>query len=300
MSREKILIGIIVLLIGTIITGYLWLNNGNQSPSAVAVVNGKEITYEEFINELKRLYGKEVLNEMINRKIIVEAANRYGIKASQDEIQRQYAELKKDYNSEEDFVGYLKEQVGWTKEQLLEYIEYYILWEELATKDVNISEEQIKDYYENNRSQYGIPERFRIQQIVVATEEEANQVVNELNNGSDFNTLAKERSIDMLTLGNGGDLGMVTIDDPSVDPAILNKAKALEINEIATVPIDSGYAIIRVVDHKDAVQYTLEEVKDRIRREIALSQGNSLPEVLEQLKAEMNVQILDDIIKNID
>jgi len=71
----------------------------------------------------------------------------------------------------------------------------------------------------------------------------------------------------------------------------------MQKNEIAKVQTLEGYAVIRLLETKEAVQYSFEEVKDQVRREMALNQISSLPEVLEQLKLEMNVEILDNRLK---
>lgn len=293
--RTKILYAIIIVLLLIIGFEYVYFDNKAVNEDVVvATIDGENIYQSELVAELKRLYGTETLNEMINRKVITRAAEKYGIEADQKEIDRQYNDFMMDYGTEEDFLAYLKEQLGWTKAELLEYIEYYILWEEIATKDVTISDEELLEHYNANKSSYQDLEKFHIEQIIVETKEEAEQVLKELNSGSDFNTLAKERSIDVFSLGNGGDLGIVTEEDYSVDPEIINKAKEINIGEIASVELSNGtYGVIRLLDRTEATQYSYGDVKEEIRRGLALSQVYSLPEVLEQLKIEMDVEILD-------
>ncbi len=294
--KDRVLVGIIIILLSIILIGSLW-GYKMLSNSTVVIVQGEKITQSEFSEKLKSLYGKEVLNEMINQRVIKIAAEKYKITASQKEIDKEYNELRDVYETEEDFNSFLKEQMGWTKEQLLDYIEYYILWEEIATKDVNVSEEQIEKYYEDNSELFAEPEKVHIEQIIVATEEEAKQVMEEIKNGSDFNTLAKEWSIDILTASKGGALGLVSINDTSVDPYVMNTALSLELNEIEMTSITEGFAVIRVTENIKSIQYSLEESRERIRREIALNQIDSLPEVLEQLKTEFDVQILDPTLR---
>ncbi len=298
MRVNRILVLIITILLITVIVEYLWFDNKIDGDEAVALINNTKITEDEFMTELKDNYGKEVLEDLINKKVIAEAAANYGITANQNEINRQYNEFMKDYDTEEEFIIYLEEQMGWTKDELIDFIEYYTIWEEIATMDINVTDEQISAYFEKNKSNYSIPESFHIQQIVVRSEVEAEQVVNELANGSDFNTLAKERSMDYLSISTGGDLGKLYVNDPSIDPAIIDRAKTMAINDIATVQIGDYYAVIQLLGHEQTIQYSLDEVKEEIRREIALSQANSLPLVLDQLKKDMNVQILDDSLKN--
>lgn len=292
--KNNFLYAVIVLLLLVIGLEYIYFNKDDNEDVVVATIDGENVYQDELVAELKRLYGAETLNELINRKVINKAAAKYDIKVNQTEIDRQYNGFVKDYGTEEDFLAYLKEQLGWTKAELIEYIEYYILWEEIATKDVTISDEELLQHYNSNKSYYQDLEKFHIEQIIVETKEEADQVLNELENGSDFNTLAKERSIDIFSLGNGGDLGIVTEEDYSVDPEIINKAKKMNIGEITLVELSNGgYGVIRLLDRIEANQYSYEDVKEEIRRDLALSQVYSLPEVLEQLKIEMNVEILD-------
>lgn len=269
---------------------------GCNSDTDVAKIGDEGISDQELVQELKRVYGKEVLDEMINKKVVQMTAKKYGIKASQEQIANEFNELKKDYDTEEDFNTYLKEQMGWSKDQLLDYIEYYILWEEIATKDIDVADEHIQAYYGEHVDEYRTPAKMHIQQILVKTKEEANQVLQEISAGSDFNTLAKERSIDVLTANSGGDLGLVSIDDGSISPEILTKAKELKQEELAIVQVDNNYAVIRVLKHIDAKYIPLENVKDKIRREIALQQV-SLTDVMKQLKTDLQVKVLDETLQ---
>jgi len=81
----------------------------------LAVVNQNQITIEEFNQEFKELMlepGKEVkgtdlktlrqayLDQMIERKILVQEARRLEIKVSQEELNQAIYEIKKDYPGE--------------------------------------------------------------------------------------------------------------------------------------------------------------------------------------------------------
>ncbi len=264
----------------------------------IATIGNVDISEDTFVSELKRVYGKEVLDEMINKKVVYMIAEKNQITVDEKEVTRQYDELRKGYSSEDEFVEYLRDQMGWTKNQLLENIKFYILWEEIATKDVVIEEEQIQSYYDENVDFYTDPESFHIEQIIVTTLDEANQLLSELNNGSNFNTLAKELSMDVLSASNGGDIGFVSENDYAIDAAILKEAGTLELNEISSpIELDEGYAVIRVIEYKEETQIPLEEVKGEIRRELALKQVDSLPEILKQLKEDIGVEVYDSTIE---
>lgn len=84
---------------------------------------------------------------------------------------------------------------------------------------------------------------FRVAMILVQTEAEANAVLQELRGGSDFATVAKEKSIGP-NHKNGGDLGEAFPGDfePEIESAIL----ALKVGEISgVVSTKHGFQIFK-------------------------------------------------------
>ena len=268
------------------------------SEDIVATVGSEEISQEQFVKELKSLYGKEVLNDYINQKVIFKAAEKYGIKVEKAEVEREYRKLLIGYETEGDFTSYLKEQMGWNKEQLMKNIEFYILWEELATKDVVIPEVDLKAYYNEHQDEFNEPASAHMAQIIVKNQDEAKQVIEEIKAGSDFNTLAQEKSIDLLTASKGGDIGFVSLEELNLSSKVIDELKNIQVGEISQPhQVEEGYAIFKVLEKKEAVTYSFDQIKGEIRRELALNQTNALQQVLDQLKKEMNVQILDPSLR---
>ncbi|VDY33098.1 Peptidyl-prolyl cis-trans isomerase D [Morganella morganii] len=74
--------------------------------------------------------------------------------------------------------------------------------------NTSVTEEQIQDYYDKNIPRFTVPAKGEYSQITLATEDDAKAVLNELKNGADFKTLAKEKSTDKLTARNGGVIGL--------------------------------------------------------------------------------------------
>lgn len=99
-----------------------------------------------------------------------------------------------------------------------------ILAEEYLQKNIskiNISEEEIKDYYEKNKAQYKEPEGVKLRHILIyvpknadkKTEEKAlnraKQIRAQLLKGAKFEELAKIHSDDTASREKGGDLGIL-------------------------------------------------------------------------------------------
>lgn len=96
----------------------------------------------------------------------------------------------------------------------------------------------------------GSAEQLWARHILVASEDEAKQVLERLNKGETFDDLAKEISTDTASGANGGDLGWF-VEGEMVDP-FYQAAKALAIGEIsAPVQSDFGYHVIQLLGREE-------------------------------------------------
>lgn len=294
MNRTTVLWGIILILVVALGVSIWWGLNRSTKPVAV-IGQGTDqvvITEEEWINQLKKQYGRQVLEDMINRRVVFLQAQKAGISVRPEDVEAELREMKAGYPNDAAFYEAIRQQLGLTPEELRKDIEFYLLWEELATQGVKVSEEQMRAYYEQNKERFVEPARAHVFQILVPTLEEAQQVLNELDAGAPFEEVAKRRSTDKATAGHGGDLGQVELDAGYLPSNVAAAAKTLPLNQVsAPLPVEGGYAIIKVTERTPARQRSFEEVKNDIRRELALSQVGSLQAVLDRLKAQVGVKL---------
>lgn len=102
--------------------------------------------------------------------------------------------------------------------------------------------------------------------ILVATEDEAKAIADELAKGADFGTLAEERSTDNSS-GNKGDLGWFTADmmvKPFADAVV-----ALEKGQVSA-PVQSqfGWHVIKLNDSRTQTPPEFEEIRDQLANEV--------------------------------
>lgn len=94
--------------------------------------------------------------------------------------------------------------------------------------------------------------------IVVATKEQADDIVKQLKSGGDWNTLVAANSTDTNTSTTNGDLGWITKGTKGTD--FDNVAFALEVGAISDpVQTDAGYEIIQSLGHETR-QLTADEL----------------------------------------
>ncbi|MGD6857698.1 peptidyl-prolyl cis-trans isomerase [Bacillus infantis] len=235
------------------------------SRETVAEVGKDKITREEWLNEMEQRYGKEVLNDLIDQKVIGAMAEKYDVEVSKDAVERELTLVKTMYQ------GNRLQQLDESKWK--EQIKYSLLLEELLTRDVVVTEEEMKDYYDQNKSLFQVPDSYHISQIVVKTKKEAEQTIKELENGSSFPVLAMERSIDEFTANQGGETGFISEEDERFSQDFIDEAAKLKEGEWSEpVEVEDGYAVILLHEHLEGRNYAFKDVKNQIRRQVALEQ----------------------------
>jgi peptidyl-prolyl cis-trans isomerase C len=140
----------------------------------------------------------------------------------------------------------------------------------------SIAMEDVKKYYEDNRSRFDSPERVNLWRILCKTREEADTVLTTAKKDltiPKFNDLAREHSIDKATNFRGGNLGFLSPDGTSneagvkVDAALVKAAASAKDGDLVPQPIaeGTGYAVIWRRTTVPATRRTLEDATAQIR-----------------------------------
>ncbi len=128
------------------------------------------------------------------------------------------------------------------------------------------------------------PLEFKASHILVATQSEANSIVQELEGGANFAELAKTKSTGPSG-PNGGDLGWFS---PNQMVAPFSQAVgAMENGAFSKTPVQTqfGWHVILREDSREATPPTLESVRDAIKQRV---EQQKLQNYLEELRATLN------------
>jgi foldase protein PrsA len=250
------------------LTIVFFLTKGKETinDEVVATVGKGEITRQEWLNELESRYGKDVLRDMIDQKVINEMAAKYKIKVSEDDVEREYRILQTTYSSP-------SENKKTTEKKWKEQIRNSLLQEEILTRDVKVSEKEMKDYFEQNKELFTIPTAYHLSHIIVKSSDEAEKAIKELSQGSSFSALAMERSIEEFSANEGGDIGYIMDGEERYPSEYLHAAKTLKKGAWSEpIKVEQGYAIVKLEGEMKGKKYSYKDVKQQVRREIALEQ----------------------------
>ena len=133
--------------------------------------------------------------------------------------------------------------------------------EKLIARDVvrnlRVPSSEVRRYYQENPQEFQRPEQVRVRQIVVATEEEAQKVLDKLlNEKADFAALARQKST-APEAETGGDLGFFAMGEM---PGEFNVVFGLPRGGISSVVKSPyGYHIFKLEEKRKAGKLGLEE-----------------------------------------
>ena len=147
----------------------------------------------------------------------------------------------------------------------LAFIRNKLLMEQMLQSEgkAAVNDASMRKVYDEAVKQMSEEQEVRARHILVQTENEAKAVLAELNKGTDFAELAKQRSKDPAAAAQGGDLGYFTKEQ--MVPEFAEVAFKLEKGKLSD-PVKSqfGWHIIQVQDKRSKTPPEFEQVKDQV------------------------------------
>lgn len=254
-------------------------NNDTETDGEVIVETAfGEITKDEFYEELKARYGREVLDEMITRQVL-ESELDVDSDSVMEELDEELAEMEEQVGPQ--FLTLVQQQGFKTVEDYRRTLYLSKLEYDMATADITVTDEDIEEHY--NRLQ----EEIHARHILVDELETAEEVLEKYNNGEDFEGLAEQYGTDG-TASSGGSLGYFSAGR-MIKP-FEDAAYALEVGEISEpVETEFGWHVIYLEDRRPAENDVgeLDEVRDYLRDQLIANQ-------IDHEKAQSDVQSMLD------
>lgn len=218
-----------------------------------------------------------ILTRMIVLAHVITVAEEAGVPVpTEADVQTEIDAFVQQLGGEAAFQQWMAEN-GFTESSLLEQGTIGLTIEAIvsnATNEIEVDPAEVQAIYDE---QFGAPQ---VAQILLATEEEAQDVLDRLDDGELYEQLALELSLDPTSGAQGGVLSGVTPDQ--IGPEFAAAVAALELDEISE-PVEStfGWHIIRLVPPR--------ELDDALRADIeGFLREQSGAAVTETLFADLN------------
>jgi peptidyl-prolyl cis-trans isomerase C len=226
----------------------------------------KEAVPEYDIKDVKQ--NKMILQELIRQQLLVEEAEKSDVSKNKDIL------------------------------MAVEEFRRTLLVREMAnqlTKDINVTPEDAKKYYDENKKDFTEPTEWHVREIVVEKEEDAKTTVSELYKGADFGETAKTKS-KSKSAWKKGDLGFLkTFEFPQME----NVVSSLEVGGISGVfKGPGGYYIVKLEEKKGGKAKTFDELKEEIVKGLTLLKKQQvILEHLDKLQKQADIQVNDKLLE---
>lgn len=254
-----------------------------EKKKVVAVVNGQKITIEDIITKIEN--SPEIYKEyaLIDPKVVVE-----------------------DYVSQVLLFQYAKKYEKRIKKKIEKKVQNYYMEiltqqfvDDVLVKRINISDKEIEDYYNSHLSEFVIPEKVQLFEIVTDTKEKADGILKRLELGESFEKIAETESI-APTRVKRGEIGWIEID--KLEPEIASLVREMRPGEILgnIIKSEMGYHIIKLTGKTDRRILTLQEATPMIKN-MLLSQKKKqeVENLMKKLKEKSKVEIYPNVIEQI-
>ena len=243
------------------------------------------------IEDALRRAREEVLDNLIDKKLIAQEAEKQRVFVSDEELAAAAEQMLAGNNITRDMLDAQLGQMGMTYDTYLDTLHNQILQSKLVNYEIRskiiITDDMILDYYDTHYTKHVSGGGYYLMQMgfiwggkgsaanasapvqyadKVDARKRADRVHALVTDGQDFRTLAQKFS-DLPSAADGGDLGVFQKDDmaPYMQDAIL-KLSPGAISEVIETP--SGYQFFKLLSSEDGqivVQASFASVKEEIR-----------------------------------
>lgn len=274
--------------------------NKTAPANVAAQVNGRSITFADIDKQLELQFAGaqdrptgeeltirklELLRTLVDSEIMLQRAEKLSLMATDADVEAKYNELKSPYTVQE-FQKQLemrKMSADDLKAQIRRDLSVQKLFNKEITSRISISDQEIADFYNTNKSAFNLPEpQVRLAQIVVtpgadpvknlrndnatsdaAAKTKIQTLEMRIRQGEDFSMLAQNFSEDPNSSPNGGDLGYIPESSlEKADPALRRMVLQLQPGQTSgIVSTPDSYRIIKLLLREPAGQRELSDPK---------------------------------------
>lgn len=248
----------------------------------------------------------EVLDSLVVRQLLYNEARAEGITASDADVQRRIAEIKKNFPDAKKFAEALATQ-GITEKALADNAKALLSVDRFVAEKfapgIQVGEAEVRNFYDTHPNDMKVAERRRVRHILIrpegedpAAKEKAKKLAEDLlariKKGEDFGTLAGQYSADPGSKSSGGEMPPMARGEtvPTFDQAAWALGKG-ETSGVVESPF--GFHLIQMIDAIPASTVPYEQVRGRIEQFLRQRDLKSAVRAhADELRAKTKVEVL--------
>lgn len=255
-------------------------------PETVAVIGDRTLALDEFKRYLQRNPATEL------GQLSPEAASALLDQHIEEILLSEYAAKQNLIAPTDQIAEAVRRDPGSTVGEKRDELQRDLLLSKLADGVSQTSEQDLRQYYEDNRERFELGERIRVRQILLRDQETAEKVHSALRNGEDFGAMAQEHSL-APNAQKGGEIGEITRGDL---PAFIEREVFdLKPGTVSNVIEAAGtFHIFKVEDRLPPETLSFDSVRPVIDSRLRSDGiGEALAQETAQARAAIPVRILN-------
>jgi peptidyl-prolyl cis-trans isomerase SurA len=318
-NRNRLATAFLGVVAATALVGLAACNRNSSGGDVMAAVNGRKI----YRSEVDKYYTNQtagagadqqptgeqavslrlsILNELVETEILMQRAEKLGLLATDEEVDRKLNEIKSPYTAEEFNKRLVDKKISLDdfKRDLRRSLTRDKVLNKEITSRINITDQDVSNYYNTHKGEFNlIDTQYHLAKIMVTgvgnvqvhnlqnskaqndaeARKKIQMIANHLDSGDDFATMAMNYSEDPDTSNSGGDVGMAPESAlKTADPATRDAVMKLKpgqytpiipmINPTNHQPV--AYMIWKLISKEPAGQRDLDDprVKQAIRKQL--------------------------------
>jgi len=237
----------------------------SKSNPLVMTVDGQDVTAADVLRLCPASTRNQAALEALERALVEREAAKLGVKVSDDEVKQVIDADKKAVGGDEAYEAQLA-QSQLTTADVADAIRVTILQQKIVTRDVVMTESEVKDWYDKHPESFGKPAQAQYWVLQTKTRQQAEAAIKKVREGADFETVAQQDSSEPI-MDYGRDASWNQLPPPGTDPT-MDAIIATRPGEMSPpVEVQFGadmatrYRVAYVIDKKDASLPAFEEVK---------------------------------------
>lgn len=269
MPRTVVKLGLLLLALTSVVFPVACLSQQRE----LARVNDQPVTEEDFRRELILQEGARMLLEMVDTRLIMQAAQQANVSITEHELDLKLQQAIARIGSERDFEDQLRQNRR-SKAEFREELRAEALLERLALGTHPLDDTDLRQYYANHQSEFSYPAQVRVRLMLFREKASADTVAAALRTpasahepDADFAGLAKAFSEDPATKDEGGDTGFFGRGDFA--KPICDRAFAMKPGQTSDVfQVPDGWAIIRLEATRPPGVQPFDKLRDTLKARV--------------------------------
>lgn len=272
-------------------------------PNTVATVNGQPISAADYLGQISRRVGQDVLTNMIEQKIVIQWAKDENVPVTEEQVKKQIDILKRDgiYEDQVKFMGEdgLKSEITAMQARV-----------NVAKKMVKIPESELQSIYDSMKDRYVHGPRKQVALVINSDKNKVEEAEKKIEAGKDFDSVAGQFT-DRRFMMRGIIKLWVSENQPGMPPPLAEAAKNTSVGKtskmftISQPSQPNQYVILKVLREQPKADLKPADVKDELENAAAMQKSQmdvdfqkALNNKKKEAKIEVGIAEFKDIVQS--